>query len=936
MPVLCDPFLASISIRLRLKRHSIVLINNISYFKLFVESQGPQFFPRSVHGHFPHRPSSVQAMADFDDEGLGAPPSPAPMDRPRPANSGKKGTDKPELCPITECHEFTKAKGRFCPRHERYAAIMKYQASQAGDEQLKAFMARMKNLAVACEEIAKFSVDNAVFEDKPGKRAKVVNWAEFNARHGITLSESEGSRMTPCEKEQWILRAINKFGRTRVEAAAQWAMYERTPGKQDYEGFQNQLRLWLPKEQYIDTSRTKFITGESVEGSDRKKNPNAQYVDNLRLHVHDKFAVPHGVSHGHAFFAGRAFGGSSGAAVDLDEQLEGSADGGQDVDATRERSTKRRREHDEVRVINLEDSEEEDAAKKSKKGKKRKVNVLEDRTKAYSWGEDAVKSKREYFMKALVESQALVSALTALTMNGRADEVTRDLKVKSMNHLTSVINAWMHEGTDQWSMSDAPTQLVKGTANVPPTQLDEGTAQSTGGNEHSHGSKAEGSGGDEAGLAASTTASASGGGDQAGLAASTTASASGDQQPHVQQDTLNRRLQEADKFHGITHPHHCRSWLHVNTFLEELLSVEEAQDLEKKKLILRRMMTAVDQLATSVKAGMGAMTQYKKKKDGESERELTRSKAQREKETAAAEKDSLGQRARNLAAKKKEQNVPNFYKALASTMAGDAASGLPFLEMPVQECDGSIPGDFDVDMPHILKLSGCAVEQLLTVKTMQQVLTSWGTRYKKLANFDKDEKVSQTLVVKQGKEAVEEFFGRLTKHLRNILDFKSITESWNSTSWIWGYSDTFYSAACSPNSGAIFRLVVLGEMHVLAAPMHKLIAAFTAMGEAPANMDALSKKVQGLSEDRRKILAEKGCSFHYQLMKKETLYYIPVGWLVLEQVSASSCPLLYGIRKSYFLKSEKGISNYKASKVMLAASGLNVHKMDQVIELWEK
>ena len=111
-------------------------------------------------------------------------------------------------------------------------------------------------------------------------------------------------------------------------------MYERTPGKQDYEGFQNQLRLWLPKEQYIDTSRTKFITGESVEGSDRKKNPNAQYVDNLRLHVHDKFAVPHGVSHGHAFFAGRAFGGSSGAAVDLDEQLEGSADGGQDVDAT--------------------------------------------------------------------------------------------------------------------------------------------------------------------------------------------------------------------------------------------------------------------------------------------------------------------------------------------------------------------------------------------------------------------------------------------------------------------------------------------------------------------------------------------------------------------------------------------------------------------------
>ena len=103
----------------------------------------------------------------------------------------------------------------------------------------------------------------------------------------------------------------------------QWSTYESTPGKRDYRGYKNTLRLWLNKFEFIDTARMKYIDGFSLEGSERKKNATAAVVDAARLHVHDKFSVPHGVGHGHAFLQGKASAGSGAAAGKPDGEQDG-------------------------------------------------------------------------------------------------------------------------------------------------------------------------------------------------------------------------------------------------------------------------------------------------------------------------------------------------------------------------------------------------------------------------------------------------------------------------------------------------------------------------------------------------------------------------------------------------------------------------------------
>ena len=326
-------------------------------------------------------------MAAFDDVDEFREP-----EQPTPAK-GKPGNATTGLCPIPLCESVKKANGRFCPRHERRCAVMKYQAGQQGEEQAKAFTDKMKSLPIAIDEIQKFGVDNPILDDKTtGKHASSINWVEFNQRHGIRLEESEGNRLAPFEKEQWILRAINKFGRTREEATDQWDLYTRTPGKEDYFGYKNQLRLWLPKTEFIDTTRTKFIEAACLEGSDKRKNPNAATVDAHRLAVHDKFSKPYGVSHGHQFFAGRASADVGDGAGDAEGQDDSGTGSG--VDSQGISPGGKKRVPEEVKVIALEDSDDEKKSPQSaKKGKARKVNVMEDRAKLYSFTADALNTK---------------------------------------------------------------------------------------------------------------------------------------------------------------------------------------------------------------------------------------------------------------------------------------------------------------------------------------------------------------------------------------------------------------------------------------------------------------------------------------------------------------------------------------------------------------
>eukprot|EP00969_Alexandrium_andersonii_P247478 10936040-Alexandrium_andersonii.AAC.1 len=111
---------------------------------------------------------------------------------------------------------------------------------------------------------------------------------------------------------QWILRQVNKYGRDKGEAAEEWNHLEATGTyRKDNFGHKNSLRMWLPKNEYIDKNTTRYINGETKESSDRKKSASAQYTNALKQHAHDMFAAPHGVTHGHAFFSGQCASSSA-------------------------------------------------------------------------------------------------------------------------------------------------------------------------------------------------------------------------------------------------------------------------------------------------------------------------------------------------------------------------------------------------------------------------------------------------------------------------------------------------------------------------------------------------------------------------------------------------------------------------------------------------
>ena len=126
-----------------------------------------------------------------------------------------------------------------------------------------------------------------------------------------------------------------------------------------------------------------------MQGSDRKKNPKAEYVDSLRMHAHDMFGS-HGITSGHAFFRGQLGAASSDAKAQGQhgQPQEGGDDESADETPNKSRHELAPQKRDRVSVVQLEDSEDElenpiRGGGASSRKKKRKVNVADATVSLY-------------------------------------------------------------------------------------------------------------------------------------------------------------------------------------------------------------------------------------------------------------------------------------------------------------------------------------------------------------------------------------------------------------------------------------------------------------------------------------------------------------------------------------------------------------------------
>ena len=338
--------------------------------------------------------------------------------------------------------------------------------------------------------------------------------------------------------------------------------------------------------------------------------------------------------------------------------------------------------------------------------------------------------------------------------------------------------------------------------------------------------------------------------------------------------------------HNIRKTAYMRTCPVLERYLETCLAVDTEDRLDRFKLIWRRLFECVDQMSKAFKDAVVNLEKCCKSLDVQKEKEAAKSKVKAEKEEASRQKIDLGARAAKLAKQKEQHEEIPFF-----TLPRESFDAFPVVA--VAATDGSLPRDMDLDSPAVIT---CSLDAWVTQPVMQQVLASWGTRYKRIPTFLSENKVSATLAVKQGKEVAETFFEALCKNIQEkAVDMTTLSASWNSTSWLWGYSGVYDHVGTAPNCGALFRMVALGEVHTYVVDVKTLVAAFEALGEEVNGILGLASHVKNMKEARLAALKEKGAKIYYVHLKKDMLAFVPTGWFVMER-AVGTCALIYGVR----------------------------------------
>ena len=102
----------------------------------------------------------------------------------------------------------------------------------------------------------------------------------------------------------------------------------------------------------------------------------------------------------------------------------------------------------------------------------------------------------------------------------------------------------------------------------------------------------------------------------------------------------------------------------------------------------------------------------------------------------------------------------------------------------------------------------------------------------------------------------------------------------------------------TPNSAAAFKVIVLGEVDTWLVNMPSLLQAAAAANMERKRLTVIVELMEQLSSERFHLLVRHGLKVVHKKMMKDTLYYVPGGWLGLEKASWSSS-VVYGVRKSY-------------------------------------
>jgi len=833
---------------------------------------------------------------------------------------GGRSRDPTATCASLRIARNCRKKGsRFCIVHTRSYENMKYNVGTQpdGESKKRKFVDKMSDNNVAVKEILEWEEENV---DIPAnKRKKPVNWARFERRYLTSTVSGDFTDAKPFEKEQFIIKMCEKFGRTRPEATSQWEEWERRQVKTDRFGYQGQLRLWIPISQFMRTGQERRIDNVHVEGGSEVKNP--KEVDSAGLR---RAALRGASSSGHDFFKGNLGNEDTGARSSTGPQLS-PAKGQSSASGS---------------AIDLEEGE--------RANQRKPLTSL--RMGIFNSAATALEQRVNQMNTALTNASKVVTHAIAAPPDPsrRTDVMARDVYMRQVIACFKLADCWLGAAkatpapaTQATAVKiEATTSPVDNTAGLAapveaavPAEGD-GKAAAEAAAPAEEKPQPEGAAGASAETAApagaqadSAVATAGGGAAAAGEAPVDGAAVAGGPAtlPEAQPEAAELEMllkQPTSVELGLVAAAQLAPHLRLYKLIESILLCNTVEACKEKEEEWKAALRAVSELEATFKKAIAelrrhvqVLTQAKVKAEV---------KAQREADVEAVKRQAkeLKDKAIEIQSQKKVEVLPIFTleKSLFKEFKAVTVKTLP---------------DADVAAPFTLAATNNHVQTWLADKVVQRCFSQFCGSYKKHDVFQKEGKVSPPLNPKQGKEQTELMFNRIIGQLQlkgaPVLDISSVSATWMTTCWLYGYAEDFTSTGLNPNSSSVFKVLWLGEVEYITCDIKAVVEAMKKMG-MEVTWEAAKAHLDKLNKESMAALVEKGAHFYFHSASKHSVTFIPTGYYVWERSKAG--PVVVGARKSVFFDSTAAAASFGAAHDLLATSNRDVTKMTNILGMF--
>ena len=222
----------------------------------------------------------------------------------------------------------------------------------------------------------------------------------------------------------------------------------------------------------------------------------------------------------------------------------------------------------------------------------------------------------------------------------------------------------------------------------------------------------------------------------------------------------------------------------------------------------------------------------------------------------------------------------------------------------VSRVDGGSSAAIDWSQPWVM-CNPDSLKLCIADGAVQKALSAWGAQYSKLCNSQGTPVVTHPLPEKQGREEVHNFIMDLVPK-EDIVNLKDVAggDSFMNAAWLYGCAPDMKHLATLPNHAPIFKILACGRIRTFLVELASLREGIRSIQQKPELLplketleflrDADAPTVEALRA--QKVVM---CQI---IQDKNEILFVPAGWIVVESANAKPGELIFGCRKSVFMK----------------------------------